>query len=123
MTLDRVAGKGRNLPGREAGMSRHMHVTPSGLRIVAGWDRPLGHHFLEVYDDRVTPGEEGHVVYHTMHDVSLMDRGRPRHLFGGLSLEELDAKLAEHSLTLPAAMRAQLEADARVNAGNDTRTF
>lgn len=104
-------------------MSRHMHVTPSGLRIVAGWDRPLGHHFLEVYDDRVNPEEEGHVVYHTMHDLTLMDRARPRPLFGGLSLEELDAKLAALSLTLPDAMRAQLEADARLNAGNDARTF
>lgn len=106
-------------------MSRHTHRTTRQDRphlIIAGWDRPLGHFFLDVLDLAQPQEDPQHTVYRTMEDLSLMDPSRGT-FWMGLREDELLAKVAELDLCLPDVMLAQLREDARSNAGNVCRSF
>jgi len=76
------------------------------LSATCGHDRTLRNFFLNVRQD-------GEVIYSSLSE--------PR---GGLGLDDLETKLQEHDLPMPAALKAQLTLDLHgVNRSNNTGSF
>ncbi len=105
-------------------MSRHHffvdRADPSPLSVVVGWDRPCAHYFVNVTDPDL-PEDVG-LVYSSSSDVALF-RGRIGLAFGGLSLEELQGKLAELNLPAPKGLLDRLAFEAAVNVGNHVQAW
>jgi len=103
------------------GMSKHFfHVQqPRPLHVDVGWDRPLGHFYLNITDPAVpTEAPEGaENIYISMDDPSTYPRSRGP-LRGGLSLAELQQRLAQFDITLPPGLLDALVSDQATNAGN-----
>lgn len=100
-------------------MTRHF-ITHPQYQIVAGWDRPCQHYFLNVYDPSKEE-EEAHLVYISMYDRALINRPYP--LQFGLSLSELEAKMRELDLPIPDGLLHALEEDELLNQGNKDTTW
>ncbi|MPY67979.1 hypothetical protein F8S09_15060 [Deinococcus sp. SDU3-2] len=102
-------------------MSKHFFRTEiDGQKplVDAGWDRPLGHHYLNI--EREDASEEDALLYSSLTDRALYNPERGR-LMAGLTVEELAAKLTEHGITPPDGFLTALEEDARKNVGNAIR--
>ncbi|MDL2342861.1 hypothetical protein QOL99_01730 [Deinococcus sp. MIMF12] len=103
-------------------MSKHFfrtHVNGQQLLVDAGWDRPLGHHYLNIERENA-PEEEDALLYSSLYDRTLFSPERGR-LMAGLTTEELAAKLTEHGIRPPDGFLQALEDDARKNVGNAIR--
>lgn len=112
-------------PGPSPGMTRHTHETLRDGRphlLIAGWDRMLGHFFLDVLDLSQPDQTPEHEVYRTMHDDALRDFTRGR-FYMGLRENELLDKAQALGVQIPEAMLAQLREDAEKNHGNLCRRF
>lgn len=112
-------------PGPSRGMTRHTHQTTLEGRphlVIAGWDRMLGHFFLDVLDLSHPHGTPEQEVYRTMHDDALRDFTRGR-FYMGLRENELLEKARALGIQLPEAMLAQLQEDAQKNHGNLCLSF
>lgn len=108
--------------GTPSSMSKHFFRTEidgQKLLVDAGWDRPLGHHYLNI-EREDAPQEEHALLYSSLYDRTLFapERGR---LMAGLTVEELAAKLTAHGITPPDGFLEALEDDARNNVGNAIR--
>ncbi len=95
-----------------------------GVRVVvdAGWDRPLGYHYLNVERLDVDREAEERLVYASLYDAALFDQGRGR-LRGGMTVEELEAKLESLQVTVPPGFLEALREDQRLNVGNAMREW
>ena len=109
-----------------AGMSLHTGSGSWGgaeVRFTVGWHAFCGHFFLEVWtpESEAADPENGLPadVYSSYRDGALwgLVRGRSRRQEGGLSLEELTAKLVALGVALPVGLLGELEVDMRSEVG------
>lgn len=112
--------------GGSGGMSKHFFrgVMAGGVRVLvdAGWDRPLGYHYLNVERLDVGMESEERLVYASLYDPELFGRERGQ-LRGGMSVAEVEAKLAALGVVVPAGMVEALREDQRLNVGNAVREW
>ena len=93
------------------------------VRFTVGWHAFCGHFFLEVWtpESEAADPENGLPadVYSSYRDGALwgLVRGRSRRQEGGLSLEELTAKLVALGVALPVGLLGELEVDMRSEVG------
>ena len=119
---DRRPPGARFRPAR-AGMTQHRMMGKIGeldVQVMAGWDRPLQHFFLDVVDPATEEDEDGEVpmIYSSMYDPRLVvaGRGSLERPFAGLGFEELKARLSELCLDVPGALLEVLAADCETAA-------
>ena len=96
-------------------MSQHYIQTINregkAVRVLAGWDRPLGHFFLVVdYHDKADRNEEG-PLYSNLDDP----QGGHAH---GESFAYYQKVLSELRISVPAAMIGAIEQDMAQDVGN-----
>ncbi|GGN46547.1 MULTISPECIES: hypothetical protein [Deinococcus] len=95
-------------------MSTHT-FTHGALKVQAGWDRPLQYFYLVIERLQRQQGEPT-LVYCNLDD--------PQARFdGGLTLDQVQARLEEHHLPVPAGLLDALREDQRVNRGNHDVTW
>lgn len=82
-------------------MSQHK-FTRGAYTVITGWDRPLAHCFLVVY-----LGTRHRPVYSNLNEPS-----------GGLTVDEVGARLATLNIAPPPQLLANLAADKAANVGN-----
>jgi hypothetical protein len=85
--------------------------------IVAGWDRPLQHFFLDVYDHTtpVREDEDEVLLYSSLYE--------PPGVYERYTLEQIKATLRTHRITPPPTFYDDLQDDAQANIGNLTVTY
>lgn len=96
-------------------MSQHYFHAPAtekraALVGMAGWDKPLQYFFLDVYRNYGSRDEA--LVYDNLEDATLADPRR------GMTLAEIEDRLAELEVTPPPTLIANLQRDKHENAGN-----
>lgn len=122
-------------------MSRHFFETEvQGKRanVQVGYDRPLGHMYLNVTDMDASPPllrassqsesalggpEDEDEIYISMYDRNLLKPERGFRLYGGMTMQELKDKLTELAIQLPEGLQAALEEDLQVQRGNLDRQW
>lgn len=101
-------------------MSQHFYVTQTAedmpVKVVAGWDRPLGYFFL-VVENLSKPNEvEARFIYSNLDDPE-----------GGFSQQETfdyySDVLTRLGVSLPAEMVEALEEDRGLNRGNHVKDW
>lgn len=86
-------------------MSQH-RFTYGELHVLTGWDRPLQHFFLVVEKENA----DDEYVYTNLNDPDLP--------WGGMTIGQVTAKLAELSIPLPLTLVEELMSDQKCNVGN-----
>ena len=88
-------------------MSTHT-FTHGDLRVQTGWDRPLQYFYLVI--ERHDPVLGRTLVYCNLDDHQSAT--------GGLTLTQIEARLAERNVPVPAGLMDALQEDQAVNRGN-----
>lgn len=94
-------------------MSQHYFSTAyqgRPITVLAGWDRPLGHHFMAIVRDDVATdaSEKDQFLYHHLHDRKAW----------GQNWAYFKDKLDVYGISIPQIMADQIYVDSAMNYGN-----
>ena len=106
-----------------AGMTQHRMMGKIGeldVQVMAGWDRPLQHFFLDVIDPSAEKDEDKKVpmIYSSMYDRRpvVAGRGSLERPFAGLGFGELKERMSELCLDVPGTLLGVLASDCGTEA-------